>query len=49
MKKVVNNGVQGVEGGVRKLRSDLGVEVLSGANVVEEGVGFVDCDGGSKM
>ena len=49
MKKVVDNGVRVVAGGVRKLRSDFGVEVLSGVNVVEEGVRFVDGDGGSKM
>ena len=49
MKKIVDNGVRGVEGGVRELRGDFGVEVLSGANVVDEGVGVVVGDGRSKM
>ena len=49
MKEVVDNGVGRVESGVCEVRSNLGVEVLSGANVVEEGVGFVDGDGRSKM
>ena len=49
MKKVVDDGVGGVKGGICEFRSNLRVEVLSGANVVNEGGGLVDGDGGLRM